>query len=40
MTKSAEAYVEQIAPRWVTPGIERHSSAMFDSKGYAILPSD
>ncbi|AMK79126.1 MULTISPECIES: SDR family NAD(P)-dependent oxidoreductase [Methylomonas] len=40
MTKSAEVYAEQIAPLLVTSDIEKHSGAMFDSKGQAILPSE
>jgi hypothetical protein len=36
---SAETYGERITPLLVSPDLEGHSGAMFDSKGQAILPS-
>ncbi|MGV6477693.1 SDR family NAD(P)-dependent oxidoreductase [Azotobacter vinelandii] len=39
-TPTADAYAERIAPLLLTPDIEGHSGAMFDSKGRAILPSN
>ena len=38
-TPTADAYAERIALLLLTPDIERHSGAMFNSKGQAILPS-
>jgi hypothetical protein len=39
MTPSAERYAEQLAPLLVSPDLEKHSGALFDRKGQAILPS-
>jgi NAD(P)-dependent dehydrogenase (short-subunit alcohol dehydrogenase family) len=39
LTPTADAYAQRIVPLLLTPGIEKHSGAMFDSKGRAILPS-
>jgi NAD(P)-dependent dehydrogenase (short-subunit alcohol dehydrogenase family) len=38
-TSSAESYVERLAPLLVSLDLERHSGAMFDRNGQAILPS-
>ena len=39
-SKSAETYAERLAPLLVSPDLEGHSGAMFDSKGRAIRPSE
>ena len=39
MAPSPETYAERVAPLLVAPDLERHSGAMFDRKGHAILPS-
>lgn len=39
LTPTAETYAERITPLLLTPDIEGHSGAMFNSKGRAILPS-
>ena len=36
---SAETYAERLTPLLVSPDLEGHSGAMFDRKGFAILPS-
>jgi len=36
---SAEKYAKRIAPLLVSPYLEGHSGAMFDRKGFAVLPS-
>jgi NAD(P)-dependent dehydrogenase (short-subunit alcohol dehydrogenase family) len=38
-TPSPEAYAERITPLLVSPDIEAHSGAMFNQKGFAIVPS-
>ena len=39
LAPSAETYAERLTPLLVSPDIEAHSSAMFDRKGMAILPT-
>uniref|UniRef100_A0A809DWP0 Oxidoreductase n=2 Tax=Ralstonia solanacearum TaxID=305 RepID=A0A809DWP0_RALSL len=39
LTPTADTYARRIAPLLLTPDIEGHSGAMFNSKGRAILPS-
>jgi hypothetical protein len=39
LTPSAETYAERLTPLLVSPDLEAHSGAMFDRKGFAILPS-
>jgi hypothetical protein len=39
VAKSADTYAERIAPLLVSSDLEGHSGAMFDPKGFAILPS-
>jgi NAD(P)-dependent dehydrogenase (short-subunit alcohol dehydrogenase family) len=39
LSTSAETYAERLAPLLVSPDLEGHSGAMFDRKGFAILPS-
>lgn len=39
LAPTAEAYAERIAPLLFAPELERHSGALFDRKGNAILPS-
>jgi NAD(P)-dependent dehydrogenase (short-subunit alcohol dehydrogenase family) len=39
MSPSAETYAERLTPLLVSPDLEGHSGAMFDRKGFAILPS-
>jgi NAD(P)-dependent dehydrogenase (short-subunit alcohol dehydrogenase family) len=39
LTPDADTYAQRIAPLLLTPDIEGHSGAMFNSKGQAILPS-
>lgn len=39
LTPTAETYAERIAPLLVSPDIDGHSGALFDSKGNPILPS-
>jgi NAD(P)-dependent dehydrogenase (short-subunit alcohol dehydrogenase family) len=39
LTPSAETYAERLAPLLVSPDLEGHSGALFDRKGFAILPS-
>ncbi len=39
MTPSADTYAERLTPLLVSPDLEAHSGAMFDRKGFAILPS-
>jgi NAD(P)-dependent dehydrogenase (short-subunit alcohol dehydrogenase family) len=39
MTPSAESYAQHLMPLLVSPGLEGHSGAMFDRKGFAVLPS-
>ena len=38
-SQSADTYAERLAPLLVSPDLEGHSGAMFDSKGFAIFPS-
>jgi NAD(P)-dependent dehydrogenase (short-subunit alcohol dehydrogenase family) len=40
LAPSADAYARRIAPLFVSTDIEKHSGAMFESKGRALLPSD
>lgn len=39
-TPTADAYAERITPLLLAHELERHSGAMFNNKGQAILPSD
>ncbi|TAL98708.1 MAG: SDR family NAD(P)-dependent oxidoreductase [Paraburkholderia sp.] len=39
LTPTADAYAKRIGPLLVAPEIERHSGALFNRKGQAILPS-
>ncbi len=39
LTPDAETYAERLTPLLVSPDLEAHSGAMFDQKGFAILPS-
>lgn len=39
LNPSAETYVERLTPLLVSPDLELHSGAMFDRKGFVILPS-
>ncbi len=39
LTPTPEAYAERITPLLVSPDIEAHSGAMFNAKGFAIVPS-
>ncbi|MDI3285622.1 SDR family NAD(P)-dependent oxidoreductase [Polyangium sp. 15x6] len=39
MTPSPETYAERLAPLLVSPDLEAHSGAMFNQKGFAILPT-
>ena len=39
LSPSAETYARRLTPLLVSPDIEGHSGAMFDRKGFAILPS-
>lgn len=39
LTPSADTYAQRFTPLLLTPDIEGHSGAMFNSKGQAILPS-
>jgi NAD(P)-dependent dehydrogenase (short-subunit alcohol dehydrogenase family) len=39
ITPSAESYAERIAPLLISPDLEGHSGAMFNRKGFAVLPS-
>lgn len=39
LTPDADTYAQRITPLLLTPDIESHSGAMFNSKGQAILPS-
>ena len=39
MSPSAETYAERLTPLLISPDLEGHSGAMFDRKGFAILPS-
>lgn len=39
LTPSPEAYAERITPLLVSPDIEGHSGAMFNQRGFAIVPS-
>ncbi|WP_036170010.1 SDR family NAD(P)-dependent oxidoreductase [Massilia sp. 9096] len=39
-TPTAETYARRILPLLSSPDIERHSGAMFDRKGHAIMPSE
>lgn len=39
MNPSAEIYAERLIPLLISPDLEAHSGAMFDHKGFAILPS-
>ncbi len=39
MSPSAESYAKRLAPLLVSPDLEGHSGAMFDRKGFAILPT-
>lgn len=39
LTPSAAIYAERLMPLLVSPDLEAHSGAMFDRKGFAILPS-
>lgn len=39
LNPSAETYAEHLAPLLVSPDLDAHSGAMFDRKGFAILPS-
>lgn len=39
LTPSAETYAERLTPLLVSPDLDAHSGAMFDRKGFAILPS-
>lgn len=39
LTPSTETYAERLAPLLVSPDLEGHSGAMFNRKGFAILPS-
>jgi NAD(P)-dependent dehydrogenase (short-subunit alcohol dehydrogenase family) len=40
LTPTADAYAQRIAPLLVSPDLETHSGALFDSKGNPILPSE
>jgi hypothetical protein len=39
IASSPESYAERLTPLLVSPDLEGHSGAMFDRKGWAILPS-
>jgi NAD(P)-dependent dehydrogenase (short-subunit alcohol dehydrogenase family) len=39
LTPSADTYAQRLAPLLISPDVEEHSGALFDQKGFAILPS-
>jgi hypothetical protein len=39
MTPTPEQYAERMVPLLVSPDLEKESGAMFDQKGFAVMPS-